>query len=178
MILEQVTLQRLRAQDRDALFALVDGNRTFLREWLPWVDSTTSVDETAKFLSAIEEEYSAGRSVHFGITHREQLLGVCGFHRIDACTRVGEVGYWLAQSNTGQGVMTHALNLLAYRGFTRHRLHRIEVSCAVDNHKSRAVPERLGFRLDKHLHQREDLHGRPIDHVLYVLLADEYPYDQ
>lgn len=178
MILERLALVRLQAQDRDPLFALVDGNRASLREWLPWVDTTRTVADTEKFLAAIAQEYQEGQSAHYGIVYESTLLGVCGFHHIEARTRVGEVGYWLAPAYTGRGVMTHALNLLAYRGFTRHRLRRIEVACAVDNHRSRAVPERLGFRREPGVHPRADAGGQVHDHVLYVMTAGEYPYDQ
>ena len=36
--------------DASALFNLVEENRTYLREWLPWLDETTSVQDEVNFI--------------------------------------------------------------------------------------------------------------------------------
>ena len=36
--------------DARTLFNLVEENRTYLREWLPWLDETTSVQDEVNFI--------------------------------------------------------------------------------------------------------------------------------
>ena len=43
-------LRLLNVNDADRIFQLVEQNRTYLSEWLPWVDGTQSVDDTNAFL--------------------------------------------------------------------------------------------------------------------------------
>ncbi|MET3196134.1 GNAT family protein [Gottfriedia sp. OAE603] len=45
-----------------------------------------------------------------------------------------------------EGIMIKALNTLIQYGFEELGLNRIQIKVAVENKKSRALPERLGFR--------------------------------
>ena len=50
----------------------------------------------------------------------------------------------------------------------------MEIRCALDNAPSRAIPERLSFRLEGQLRQAEWIYDRFVDHAIYGLLAEEY----
>jgi ribosomal-protein-serine acetyltransferase len=50
-------------------------------------------------------------------------------------------------------------------------LNRVVVNCAVDNTRSRAIPERLGFNLEATLRERE-VGGK--DQIVYSLLRSEW----
>jgi ribosomal-protein-serine acetyltransferase len=58
-------------------------------------------------------------------------------------------------------------------GFTSYTLNRIEIRCAVDNYKSRAIPENLGFQKEGIIRNAEKVYGRYLDHVVYGLLKEE-----
>src|SRR6266568_1034377 len=62
--------------------------------------------------------------------------------------------------------------LLAYRVNRRH--HKVEISCAAENTRSRAVPERLGFTQEGVLRRSGWLHDRFGDGVFYGLLREEW----
>lgn len=84
------------------------------------------------------------------------------------------MGYWLCASYTGSGVMTNVVQQLLEFGFVEHSLNKIEIRCADNNHKSRAIPERLGFSYEAHLRQCEWLYDQYVDHTVYTMLASEY----
>jgi ribosomal-protein-serine acetyltransferase len=74
--------------------------------------------------------------------------------------------------------MTAAVTALLRHGFRTLRLNRIEIRAGVRNRRSRAIPERLGFRHEGTLRQAERLAERFVDHAVYALLASEWPARQ
>ena len=53
-------------------------------------------------------------------------------------------------------------------------MNRIEIRCGTGNAKSRAIPERMGFKNEGVARGSEWLHDRFIDLVVYAMLADEW----
>ena len=42
---DDTELRLLEERHTDELFAVVDKNRAYLREWLPWLDATQTVED-------------------------------------------------------------------------------------------------------------------------------------
>jgi len=170
----ELSLQQLSLIHSEALFSLTDRHRDYLRRWLPWVDSVTSVADTEAFIGRIVAQDRKSGLPHCGVFHGDRLCGVAGFHQIDRLHASGTLGYWLAPNHTGRGIMTWAVGRLVARGFEEEGLHKIEIRCASDNHKSRAIPERLGFLYEGTLRDCEWLYDHYVDHAVYSLLVEEY----
>jgi len=49
-ILEGVSLALLEDRHAAEVFAVVDRDRAYLREWLPWVDANTGEEQTQTFI--------------------------------------------------------------------------------------------------------------------------------
>jgi ribosomal-protein-serine acetyltransferase len=174
---ERTALRPLALDDAGELFALTDANRAYLRRWLPWVDAVTSVAHTREFIETVVEQRESGRGPVFAIVHGAALIGTIGFRPIDRLNCVGEIGYWLAAAAQGSGIMTGCCRFVVRYGFYTLDLHRIQIAAAVDNLRSRAIPERLGFRLEGVLRGRENRDGVFIDHAMYALLRPDLPAD-
>jgi ribosomal-protein-serine acetyltransferase len=97
-----------------------------------------------------------------------------GFNAIDWQNRRTEIGYWLAPPFQGRGVMTKTCRFLVAYAFAELNLNRVEILCAVENLRSRAVPERLGFREEGVLRQAEWVRDHFNDLVVYAMLAEEW----
>ena len=69
--------------------------------------------------------------------------------------------------------MTLSVKALVEVGFRDYGLNRIEIACATGNARSRAIPERLKFKLEGVLREHEYLYGRYVDHAIYSMLASE-----
>ena len=167
---------RLRAPtDADAppLFAIIDANRAHLRRWLPWVDGVTEAADTANFLRGVNERNALGTSLELVIEHAGELAGCAGYRVIEPANRSGEIGYWLRADRNGSGIMTACCRALVAHGFEKLDLNRIAIAAATENMKSRAIPERLGFRFEGVLRQPEWLYDRFVDHAVYSLLRSE-----
>ena len=70
--------------------------------------------------------------------------------------------------------MTRACRALVDYAFSELGLNRIEIQCAVQNVKSRAIPERLDFTQEGVIRQAEWLYDHYNDHVIYGMLAEEW----
>lgn len=174
-VIDPVTsLRVLREGDAEELFALTDANRVHLRRWLPWVDLVTSEEDSRSFLESVGAQRAEGRGPTFGIVSGGALAGVVGFLPIDRVNRCGEIGYWLAESAQGRGLMTQACGFVVRYGFLTLDLNRIQIAAGTENRGSRAIPERLGFRFEGILRGRENLYGTFIDHAMYSLLRSEF----
>lgn len=167
-------LRPLHLADARALFALVEVDRARLRRWLPWVDLTWEASDIRRFILRTQAQFKDGQGATFGVWWKDRLVGVAGFNWIDGPNRSGALGYWLAREAEGRGLMTAAVAALLRHGFRNLELNRVEIRAGVRNRRSRAIPERLGFRREGTLHQAEWVDGRFVDHAVYGLLAAEW----
>ena len=167
-------LRVLREADTAELYELTTANRAYLRQWLPWVDLVTCEEDSHSFITTVAAQHQAGRGPTFGILRDGVLAGVIGYLPIDRVNCCGEIGYWLAEREQGHGVMTACCRFAVRYGFLTLDLNRIQIAAGIDNAASRAIPERLGFKLEGILRGRENLYGTFIDHALYAQLRSEF----
>lgn len=169
----EVKLSLSIPQYAEELFELTDKNRDFLKQWLPWLDTATKSSDTKEFIEDQLLRYQRGEALHITIFYRDKIAGVLGYNRIDRLNDTGHIGYWLARDYNGKGIMTASVKDLIEVGFDYYSLNRVEIHCAVYNHKSRAIPERLGFQQEGIIRSAEKVYGKYLDHVIYSLLKQE-----
>lgn len=172
---EQIELRLLEQRHADELFALVQENRNYLREWLPWVDETHSVADSQKFIQESLMQMAQNKGFQAGIWFDRQIVGVIGYFRLSWVNKRVEIGYWLGERFQGKGLITKACRTLVDYAFKELGLNRVEIRCALGNTKSRQIPERLGFFLEGVLRQDAWLHDHLVDLVVYGILASEWP---
>ena len=171
---EGLELRRLEELDAPELFAAVDRDRAYLRQWLAWVDATQTVEDSLTFLRATMEAFAEDRMLTLGIWYHKALAGVIGTHRIDWVNRKVEIGYWLAHRFQGRGIMSESCRALISHLFRDRDLHRIECLCAVGNTRSCAIPQRLGFTREAVLREFLLLDGKFHDVYVWSMLRGEW----
>ena len=171
---EHLRLTPIELQDADELFGLTNGNRDYLRQWLPWLDSIKRVEDTRAFIRAAQAQSAQNNGTQLAIREGRAILGIVGHHQIDWRNRLTSLGYWVGRDYQGRGVVTTACRAVVTHAFTEARINRVEIRCAVGNHKSRAIPQRLGFRQEGLLRDAEWLYDHFVDHVVYAMLAREW----
>ena len=75
---------------------LVNQDRNYLSEWLPWVSSTRTVEDYQEFIKKSLSEHADGKSLVCGIEYLGELVGTAGFIRIHPKLQKAEIGYWIA----------------------------------------------------------------------------------
>ncbi len=158
----------------EELFALTEANRIYLRQWLPWLDHCTSSADTRQNILTSLEEADRGVSLALCIWQDGRIAGVTGFNSINQANRVGNIGYWLGEEYSGRGIMTRSVKALTDHGFKTLGLNRIAIAAAVENAKSRAVAQRLGFRIEGIAREAEWLYDHFVDHAVYAMLRADW----
>jgi ribosomal-protein-serine acetyltransferase len=171
---EDIELRLLKINDAEELFQLVDLCREHLRKWLPWIDATKSSDDTKVFIKSTMKQFAANNGFQAGIWYKGQVAGVIGYHGMDFSHKSTSIGYWLSEKYVGKGIMTKACKALVDYALIDLGLNRVEIRCAENNHKSRAIPERLGFTNEGMIREAEWLYDHYVSHYVYGMLAKEW----
>ncbi|MGE7673767.1 GNAT family N-acetyltransferase [Lysinibacillus sp. NPDC094403] len=170
----ELSLRTIELEDANAVFALTDTSRVYLREWLPWLDFTKEVADTTAYIEGCIKGYEAKSSLSLVIIFRNEIVGIAGFNTINHSNKIAAIGYWLSEGAQGHGIMTKTVQALLQYAFEDLQLNKIEIRAAVGNAKSRAIPERLGFTKEGTIRAAEWLYDHYVDHVAYGMLASEW----
>jgi ribosomal-protein-serine acetyltransferase len=168
-------LRLLEEGDADELCGVIDANRDTLAEWMPWASSERTPEATLEFIRATRRQIADNDGLQTAIVDPGgAIVGMVGVHRIDWVNGKTSIGYWLSRHAQGRGLMTAAVRAYVAYAFGALGLHRVEIEAAVENARSRAIPERLGFREEGVRRAVERVGERRLDHVVYAVLAHEW----
>jgi len=171
---DSLSMELLRADHAEELFALTDTNRQYLREFLPWLDLTRSLADTKAFIQSTIDQYPPGQGPQFALKYQGALCGLNGFDKINLFHKTGALGYWLGSAFAGKGIITESSKALLKLGYEEYGLNKIEIHCSEENKKSCAIAERLGFVYEATLRDCEWLYTRYVSNAIYSMLAAEY----
>ncbi|AZI43155.1 N-acetyltransferase [Deinococcus psychrotolerans] len=144
------------AADGPLMAAVVNANLEHLRPWMPWAQQPRTPEQQSESMARAHDRFLQGEDLMYLMLKGGQLIGSCGLHRIDWSVPAGDIGYWLDSRHLGHGYVTEmaaALTDLALTPAQRGGLgfERLEIRCDPRNHKSAAVPKRLGYELEARL---------------------------
>ena len=167
-------LREIEMSYAQQIFSIIDKDREYLREWLPFVDYTRMVEDTEAFIKGIHAEPSDKKETTFVIIQENKVVGIIGFRGTDRANHKTEIGYWLAHDKQGQGLITNSCKTLLALSFTTLNMNRVMIKCAINNSKSNAIPKRLGFKFEGIERSGEFLNGKYVDLDVYSLLKQEW----
>ena len=170
----ETELHLLEERHSNELFAAIEGNREHLGRWLPWVGNVRNSDDSRRYIIGALQQFADSNGMAVAIRYQGKLAGVVNLHFVDRFSERTSIGYWLAEDFQGKGLITRSCALLIDYAFGALELNRVEIRCASDNIRSRAIPERLGFKEEGTLRQTERVGDRLLNHVVYGMLADEW----
>lgn len=172
-----VGLRPLRLRDRSAWLEIRRRNESWLRPW----EATRPGEHIpgltfSQMVARLRSDARAGRTLPFAVTYNGELCGqltVAGITWGSLCA--GHIGYWIDRDRAGLGIMPTAVALAVDHCFSTLGLHRIEICIRPENHNSRRVVEKLGFREEGTRPRFLHIDGGWRDHLVYVLTAEEVP---
>lgn len=169
---DEIELRLHEERHLDELYTLVERNRTYLKEWLPWADQGR--EDVSDFVKKALQDFATGEAYQIGIWYRDRLAGSMG---LDAHNRMFckmEIGYWISEELQGKGIVTRACWAMVSFAFAELKLNRVEIHVAVGNDRSCSIPERLGFTKEATLRKMGWHAGEHVDLVVYGMLAGEW----
>lgn len=167
-------LERLNFLHVEHIFNAIVQNRKFLRKWLPFVDFTHKIIDTERFVRSILEKPSKIRDEVYVIWFDNEFAGLIGFKDADRINDKIEIGYWLIEKMTGNGIATAATRKMVNLAFRNMDMNRVQIRCGVGNDKSAAIPHRLGFSFEGIERGGERHNHSYIDLNVYSMLKKEW----
>lgn len=169
-----IELKMLELADAHEIFKLINGNRHYLRKWLPWLDFTKEENDTLGFIKRMRQDYANGVGIVFAIVYQDAIVGAVGAHNIDTFHKKASIGYWLAENFQGKGITSRSCIKLIDYLFSELKLVRVESAAAVGNRPSRNVLSRIGMKEEGISRQCEFLYDHHVDHVKFSILRSEW----
>jgi ribosomal-protein-serine acetyltransferase len=190
----EITVRTLHPDDAEAFFQLLERNRARLRPWI----HPSSLPETAQAarifaiecyfgsldpLAAIESPYieevrpyypPSNPPMELGIWFRGALAGEITLSTLEDSSTAAEFGYWIDSDHEGKGIVTRCIRVLMEHAIDHMAIERFVIGCAVNNLRSRAVPERLGYQLRETIPNGEVVGEFTYDRVVYEIRSTEW----
>lgn len=171
---ENIQLRTLESGDAKELFDVMRKNDSHLRQWLGWLDDDKSVADVESYINGSRERLASKDGIDFAIFENNKMIGGIALHPIDLAHKKTSVMYWLDEGSQGKGTMLDSLKVVIAYVFDELKLNRIEISCAVENSKSSALPKKLGFTFEGIAREGNWLYDHFVDLETYSLLAQEW----
>ena len=144
----RLTLSRPDLADAAGLHVAVAASYAELSRWMPWARGSYSIDDARQFCADATGSFDAG--VHFLIRLPEDgtIIGAAELTTMDAQVPSFEIGYWIHTSYSGFGYVTEAAHALTSFAFVKLGSNRVQIRMDEKNHRSWAIPMRLGYELE------------------------------
>ncbi len=175
---ERLIIRAPLVADAAELNALVRASLPELRPWMIWANEVPPLAATRARLRRAVDEYRRGLDLTMLLISRRsgRIVGASGLHRIDWSVPRFEIGYWCGSKYTGRGYITEACAALTHFAFETLGAARVDIRMDARNAASRAVAERLGYKLEGILrHDRRDHFGVLCDACVYACVAPRDP---
>jgi RimJ/RimL family protein N-acetyltransferase len=169
----RVGLRLLERSDLTALMRM-NGDPEVTR-FLPYATWADERDAEAWF-TRMQAVQAGGSAWQFVVVDRAlgEAVGTCLLFRWDEGSARAELGYALARSHWGRGVMREALGALIGCAFGPMALRRLEAEVDPRNAASCRLLLGLGFATEGLRRERWLNHGQPVDVLGFGLLAREW----
>ncbi len=167
-------LRFLELRHAPEFLEFVNTNRDHLSVWLEWGQTIQTLEQSQAFIKRGITRYADDGLPWVGLWLEQHMVGGILFFPVETRARSTMIGYWLGSDVAGRGLMTKAVRAMLGFVFDDLGLNRLELQAHVENLKSRALAERLGFLFEGLLREVWTLDGKPVDHAAYAMLNSDW----
>jgi ribosomal-protein-alanine N-acetyltransferase len=175
---QPVSLRPVRVKDAAAWRDTRVRNAGWLRAWEPTNPETplyrSSLGPYVSMARTMRREARQGLTVPWVVTFGGRFVGQLTVGSIVwGSARSAQVGYWIDEAYAGRGITPTALAMAMDHCFFVIGLHRVEATIRPENHASRRVVEKLGFREEGLRRRSLHIDGAWRDHLCYAMTAED-----
>lgn len=147
---ERLLIRAPRREDAVHSYEAIKHSIESLRPWMPFAQKKPDLKQIEANLIEAAADFQLRKDLrlHFFQKETGEFIGSSGLHRIDWEVRKFEIGYWVDNRFEGKGYVTEAVDRITRFAFEELGANRVEIKCDPDNVRSRAVAERLNFKLE------------------------------
>jgi len=148
-----------------------------LRPWMPWAQAAPTVADYSTLLTQGDLRFETGEEWQFVLVEpgSDHVVGATGLHPRIGPGRI-EVGYWVRTDATHRGYATRAARALTTAAFAHlSDIDVVEIRMDPRNHRSAAVPPRLGFVLEGEIDQDIDAPGQSGRLLVWAVHRADWP---
>jgi [ribosomal protein S5]-alanine N-acetyltransferase len=173
-----VVLRPVRVKDAAVWRDTRVRNAAWLRAWEPTNPETplyrSSLGPYVSMARTMRREARQGLTVPWVVTYGGRFAGQLTVGSIVwGSARSAQVGYWIDEAFAGRGITPTALAMAMDHCFFVIGLHRVEATIRPENHASRRVVEKLGFREEGLRRRSLHIDGAWRDHLCYAMTAED-----
>lgn len=179
----QIATQRLLLRDftaADWTAVLAYQSHPLYLRYYPWTERTAEDVQAFVKMFLAHQQMNPRHKFQLAVTLKSsgQLIGNCGIRLPEPESIEADLGYELDPAHWGQGYATEAARAMLHFGFTGLGLHRIWASVLAVNEGSVRLLQKLGFKQEGHLREKEYFKGQYWDSLIFGLLATEWNHHQ
>ena len=164
--------------DAPLMKSAVEANVDHLLPWLPFArNEPEELQVKIERIRRWRSRFDTDVEYVYGIfdPREKRVVGGTGLHK-----RVGdrafEIGYWIDHEMINQGFATEVSAALVRAAFEIMDARRVEIHCDPLNHRSAAVPRKLGFIHEATLRERfPATEVEWTDIMIWSIFASDYP---
>lgn len=152
---EEFTTERLLIRkplpgDGKAVYDAIQASLNELKPWMVWAHTNQSEQDVEANICDSIAKFITREDLRLHLFNKEtgEFIGSSGLHRINWDVPKFEIGYWIDTRHTGRGYITEATEAITEFAFNELNAKRVEIRCDSLNIKSRAIPEKLCFKLE------------------------------
>ena len=144
---EDITLSKTNHSDCDAMVEHLQDKEIYNQTLqIPYPYTFKDAEYIVKYFQSTTLKYS--KLTNWAIRNKDQrLIGIIGFHN-GIKSHKEEIGYWLAKTYWGKGIMTKTLRKVCEVAFEEFGLMRITANIFENNFASAKVLEKCNFVLE------------------------------
>ncbi|MDW6093045.1 ribosomal protein S5-alanine N-acetyltransferase [Vibrio rhizosphaerae] len=173
-----IVLRSARIDDARTIARYFNVNRRYLTPWEPKRDEEFFLEQGwAQRLIKLRELETMALGFYLLIfdMSTDEMVGTISFSQISRFpVHSCYVGYSLAESAQGKGIMTRALTMACRFMFEAQHMHRICATYMPRNQRSEAVLKRLGFQYEGEMKDFLLINGQWEDHYLTSLINPDW----
>lgn len=152
--------------------AFLESARRSMRLHHPWISPPRTA---AGFRQQLARYEAPNQASYVAVAEDRSLIGCVHLNEIvHGALQSAFVAYFVFVPYNGRGLMTSVLADVLDIAFETHGLHRVEANVQPANRRSKALVQRLGFRLEGFSPRYLKINGRWRDHERYALTLEEW----
>ncbi|MEK4742101.1 MULTISPECIES: GNAT family N-acetyltransferase [unclassified Bacillus (in: firmicutes)] len=136
--------------DGKVVYDAIQASIQELKPWMVFAQKEKTEEEIEESIRKSHIQFLQREDLRLLVFSNEtgEFIASAGLHRINWDIPQFEIGYWIDSRFSGKGYMVEAAKGITDYAFTELKANRVEIRCDSLNKKSRAIPEKLGFKLE------------------------------